>query len=54
MTGNLRIVLIVLLVLLVLGMLPAWPYSHGWGYFPSGGLGVVLVIVILWLLLSRR
>ncbi len=54
MTGNLRIVLIVLLVLLVLGLLPTWPYSHGWGYFPSGGLGVVLVIVIVWLLVSRR
>lgn len=54
MTGLFRTVIIVLLILLVLGLLPAWPYSHGWGYFPSGGLGVVLVIVIVWLLLSRR
>jgi hypothetical protein len=42
-----RIVVLVLLLLLVLGGLPAWPYSHGWGYFPSGVLGLVLVIVLL-------
>jgi hypothetical protein len=42
-----RIVVLVLLLLLVLGGLPTWPYSHGWGYFPSGILGLVLVIVLL-------
>jgi hypothetical protein len=40
------ILLIVLLVLLI-GALPAWPYSRGWGYYPSGGIGVVLLIVLL-------
>jgi hypothetical protein len=42
-----RIVLFVLLILLILGGLPTWPYSHGWGYFPSGILGLVLVVVLL-------
>lgn len=40
------ILLLVLLVLLV-GALPTWPYSQGWGYYPSGGLGLVLLIVII-------
>jgi len=38
--------LIVLLVILLLGILPAWPYSRSWGYFPSGLLGILLVILI--------
>ena len=53
MSGTLRIVLIVLLILLLLGMLPTWPYSAGWGYFPSGGVGLLLLIVVV-LLLTRR
>ena len=40
MNSTTRIVLVVILVLLVIGMLPAWPYSAGWGYYPSGGLGL--------------
>ncbi|HEY8900855.1 MAG TPA: DUF3309 domain-containing protein [Chthoniobacterales bacterium] len=48
-----RLVLIVLLLLLLLGALPAWPYSTGWGYYPSGGLGLILVIVLI-LALFRR
>jgi hypothetical protein len=40
-------ILLILLVLLLIGALPAWPYSGGWGYYPSGGLGLVLVIVLL-------
>lgn len=48
-----RTVLIVLLVLLVLGALPTWPYSTGWGYYPSGGLGLLLLIVLV-LILARR
>jgi len=39
--------LLVVLVILLLGSFPAWPYSRGWGYYPSGGLGTVLVIVLL-------
>lgn len=46
-------ILMVLLVLLLLGALPAWPYSSGWGYYPSGGLGLLLIIVLV-LMLTRR
>jgi len=46
-------VLIIILLLLAIGALPTWPYSSGWGYYPSGGLGIVLVIVVLLLLLGR-
>jgi len=47
------LVLLIILVLLVLAVLPAWPYCSGWGYYPSGGLGVVLIIVLI-LVLSGR
>ena len=40
-------ILLVILILLLLGALPMWPYSSNWGYFPSGGLGLVLVILII-------
>jgi uncharacterized protein DUF3309 len=46
-------ILVVILILLLLGALPTWPYSGGWGYYPSGGLGLILLIVII-LLLSGR
>ncbi|MFL5487236.1 MAG: DUF3309 family protein [Gemmatimonadaceae bacterium] len=46
-------ILIILLVLLVLGSLPTWGYSRGWGYYPSGGLGLILVIVLILLLMGR-
>ena len=42
-----RTIVLVILVLLLIGALPAWPYSTGWGYYPSGGLGLVLLIVII-------
>jgi hypothetical protein len=42
-----RTILLILLVLLLIGALPSWPYSAGWGYYPSGGLGLILVIVLL-------
>ena len=42
-----RLILLLLLVLLLIGALPAWPYSAGWGYYPSGGLGLILLIVLL-------
>lgn len=47
------LVLIVILILLVIGAVPSWPYSSGWGYYPSGGLGLVLVIVIILALMGR-
>jgi hypothetical protein len=46
-------ILIIVLVLLVLGALPTWPYSSGWGYYPSGGLGLILLILVIMLLLGR-
>ena len=46
-------ILLIILVLLLLGALPTWPYSTGWGYYPSGGLGVLLVILIVLLVLGR-
>jgi hypothetical protein len=45
--------LVVILIILLLGALPTWPYSGGWGYYPSGGLGLVLLIVIVLLLMGR-
>ena len=44
---SLRTLLIILLILLLIGALPAWPYSASWGYYPSGGLGLVLLILIV-------
>jgi hypothetical protein len=46
-------ILIVILILLLLGALPTWPYSGGWGYYPSGGLGLVLLIVVILLVTGR-
>jgi len=42
-----RLLLLILIVLLLIGALPTWPYSSGWGYYPSGGLGTVLLILII-------
>jgi hypothetical protein len=49
----LRTILLIVLILLLLGALPTWPYSTGWGYYPSGGLGLVLLIVVI-LVLAKR
>ena len=46
-------ILLIILILALLGALPTWPYSAGWGYWPSGGLGLVVVIVLLLVLLGR-
>jgi hypothetical protein len=46
-------VLIVVLVLALIGALPTWPYSSGWGYYPSGGLGIVVLVVLVLLLTGR-
>lgn len=47
------IILLVVLLVLSLGSLPAWPYSRGWGYYPSGGLGLVVIILVVLLLMGR-
>jgi len=44
-------ILLIILVLLLLGALPAWPHSRSWGYYPSGGLGLVLIVVLVLVLL---
>jgi hypothetical protein len=50
---NLGIVLLIILVLFLIGALPTWPHSASWGYFPSGGLGVLLVIVVVLVITGR-
>ncbi|HEY1413583.1 MAG TPA: DUF3309 family protein [Rhodopila sp.] len=46
-------ILLIILIILLLGALPTWPYSGGWGYYPSGGLGLVLLVVIVLLVMGR-
>ncbi len=46
-------ILLVILILMLLGTLPAWPHSRGWGYYPSGGLGLIVIIVILLIFMER-
>ncbi|MGD0132114.1 MAG: DUF3309 family protein [Bryobacteraceae bacterium] len=48
-----RLVLLILIIVLVLGALPTWPYSTGWGYYPSGGLGLVLIVLLILALMGR-
>ena len=48
-----NLIVVILLVVLLLGALPAWPYSANWGYYPSGALGTVLVVVLILALLGR-
>lgn len=50
---NTSTLLLIVLILLLIGAVPAWPYSQGWGYFPSGMLGVVLIVVVIMLLTGR-
>ena len=49
----LRTILLIFLILLLLGSLPTWPYSTGWGYYPSGGLGLLLLILIVLIVAGR-
>jgi len=46
-------ILLVILILLLLGALPLWPYSSGWGYYPSGGLGLIVLIIVILLVTGR-
>ena len=45
-------ILVILLVLALIGSLPTWPYSRGWGYYPSGGVGLIVLILVILLLLG--
>jgi len=47
------LILLIIVLVLVIGALPSWPYSRGWGYYPSGGLGLVLLILLILLLMGR-
>lgn len=46
-------ILLIILILILIGALPTWPYSSGWGYYPSGGIGLVLIIIVILLLTGR-
>jgi len=46
-------ILLIVLIVLLIGAVPAWPYSRGWGYYPSGLLGIVLIVVLILLLMGR-
>jgi Protein of unknown function (DUF3309) len=48
-----RTLLFIIIIILLVGALPTWPYSTGWGYYPSGGLGLILLIVIVLALMGR-
>ena len=50
---SLGTILLIILILALIGAIPAWPYSSGWGYYPSGGIGLILLIVIVLLVLGR-
>jgi hypothetical protein len=50
---SLSTVLLIILILLLLGALPTWPYSTGWGYYPSSGLGLVVLLLVILLLTGR-
>ncbi len=47
-----RLILLLVLILIVIGALPTWPYSAGWGYYPSGGAGILVIILIVLLLVG--
>ena len=46
-------ILLIILIVVLIGAIPSWPYSRGWGYYPSGGVGIVLLILIILLLMGR-
>jgi hypothetical protein len=46
-------ILVIVLLLALIGSVPAWPYSSGWGYYPSGGVGLILLILVVLLLMGR-
>ncbi|MBS0320586.1 MAG: DUF3309 domain-containing protein [Proteobacteria bacterium] len=50
---SLGAILVIILILIVIGALPSWPYSRGWGYYPSGIGGLILVVLIVLLLMGR-
>ncbi len=53
MNSTIRLILLVVLIVMLIGMLPTWGYSSGWGYYPSGGLGLVVVVLLVLLLAGK-
>jgi hypothetical protein len=51
--ARMRLILFIIVVILLLGALPTWPYSAEWGYYPSGGLGLVVIVLLILLLMGR-
>jgi hypothetical protein len=52
-TMSLGTILLIILILLLIGALPTWPYSSGWGYYPSGGVGLIVIILLILVLMGR-
>jgi Protein of unknown function (DUF3309) len=50
---SLGTILLIILILVLLGVLPTWPHSRGWGYYPTGGIGLIIIIILVLLLLGR-
>jgi Protein of unknown function (DUF3309) len=50
--AKMRLIILIILIILIVGAVPAWPYSTGWGYYPAGGLGTLLIIVLILALLG--
>ena len=50
---NIGTILLIVLVILLIGALPSWPYSTGWGYYPSGGVGLIVLILLILLIMGR-
>lgn len=50
---SLATILLIILIILLIGAIPSWPYSRGWGYYPSGGIGLILLILIILILMGR-
>jgi hypothetical protein len=50
---NVGLIVIIILILLLIGAVPNWPYNSGWGYYPSGGIGLVLLVIVILVILGR-
>jgi hypothetical protein len=50
---SLGTILLIILIILLIGALPTWPYSSGWGYYPTGGIGLIVIILLILLLMGR-
>jgi hypothetical protein len=50
--AKMRLIILIILIILIVGALPSWPYSAGWGYYPVGGLGTILIILLILALLG--